>query len=421
RWTFDETSFAADARLILADADGQEIPQRLARHLGLSHSGLFIRLPVTVAPAYVISLIAIGEKPGKRPPAAAMNKVKTLIEMIAAEATMIIDSIIDDPDGTRAPLNLNSICARIANAGGTDILVDSQLQVVSASRAARQLLDRLANQSPDNPLRQPEFPFSDALRFYCQQALATRITPPEIEVVVGEKHERRVYAVLISPLRPVDATEDYLHAYIRDVTARSAVEERLARLARRRPAMEDTPEPSLAFLQKTLVEKRTLRSRKNLTYLTLRSWRRPIREFQIDAMKALKANLPPAMPTVIADDMIAHISTLIGANAFKAVVPVPCGHSRQGPCLSLEIARAIGQKLSIPVIQAFESQPMKGSSHPKENKRRPAMLMVRTVSDSVLLVDDIATSGAHLAEAAALLRRSCTSLLAIAWIGGDAP
>ena len=179
-------------------------------------------------------------------------------------------------------------------------------------------------------------------------------------------------------------------------------------------------EPSFAFLQETLVERRSLRARKDLTYLTLRAWRQPIREYQIKALKSLKQNLPHTMPGMIADEMAAELNSLVGASAFKAIVPIPCGHTREGPCLSLEIARALSVRLNLPVVQAFAARPMKGTSHPKEIKKRPPLALVRPVYEPVLLVDDVATSGAHLEEASALLKKHCGSLLAFAWIGGDA-
>ena len=85
-----------------------------------------------------------------------------------------------------------------------------------------------------------------------------------------------------------------------------------------------------------------------------------------------------------------------------------------------EKARELGAILKMPVVQAFANVPLKGSSHPKENARRPGLLLKRAVSEPVLLVDDVATSGAHLEEAAKLLRPHCRAVLPIAWISGNA-
>ena len=80
------------------------------------------------------------------------------------------------------------------------------------------------------------------------------------------------------------------------------------------------------------------------------------------------------------------------------------------------MAAAIG----VPVVQALVAPRRPGSSHPKDNARRPPLILSRPVAEPLILVDDVATSGRHLEEAAELLRPHCGALLALAWIGGDA-
>jgi hypothetical protein len=118
------------------------------------------------------------------------------------------------------------------------------------------------------------------------------------------------------------------------------------------------------FLMDTLVKRRVIRQRKTVNYLALRGWRQAIRDYQIKALKALKQNLPPEFPKAIAHEIAAEVESLFGKAGFKAIVPMPCGHSSEDSCLSLEIARSLGAELSLPVIQAFVPQPQKGSSHP---------------------------------------------------------
>jgi predicted amidophosphoribosyltransferase len=88
--------------------------------------------------------------------------------------------------------------------------------------------------------------------------------------------------------------------------------------------------------------------------------------------------------------------------------------------VSLKIARALGQELFLPVIQAFIPQPAKGVSHPKENLNRPALVVARTIAEPTLLIDDVATSGAHIEEATKLLKPTSKAVMSIVWIGGDA-
>ena len=182
---------------------------------------------------------------------------------------------------------------------------------------------------------------------------------------------------------------------------------------------ESDSEPTLAFLKETLIERRAIRARKNVHYLTLRSWRASIRDWQIMALKALKARIPPAMPQAIAHEICAETQALMGVSVFRAVVPIACGHSAETSCLSLEIARSVGARIGAPVVQAFAFQKLKGSSHPKENVRRPKLKLINPVSGPVLLVDDVSTSGAHIEEAVELLRPHANMVFAVAWISGD--
>ena len=47
------------------------------------------------------------------------------------------------------------------------------------------------------------------------------------------------------------------------------------------------------------------------------------------------------------------------------------------------------------------------------------MTLVEKVPGPVILVDDVATSGAHVEEAVKLLRPVCGAVLAVVWISGD--
>jgi predicted amidophosphoribosyltransferase len=48
------------------------------------------------------------------------------------------------------------------------------------------------------------------------------------------------------------------------------------------------------------------------------------------------------------------------------------------------------------------------------------LALARVIDEPVLLIDDVATSGAHIEEAVKLLKPTCKAVMAIAWISGDA-
>jgi hypothetical protein len=140
-----------------------------------------------------------------------------------------------------------------------------------------------------------------------------------------------------------------------------------------------------------------------------------VKDVQLEALKALKRDPGDAFLDAVAEDMAQAAGALFGSGTFQAVAAVPCGSS--GPnCLAARLARLIAVRLGVDVIEPFEPLPQQGSSHPKNNLKRPAMKLRSKPTVPILLIDDVATSGAHIAEAAQLLRRSAPAVLPLVWI-----
>lgn len=179
-------------------------------------------------------------------------------------------------------------------------------------------------------------------------------------------------------------------------------------------------DPTTKFLMETLVDRPSIFRRGGLVYLSVRRWRNSIKPYQLDALKLLKSNPPAAFVDLVAKDILGTLDPLLGGGAFQCIVPVPCSHSGSSNCLSVLIASRLGVHLGLPAILALAATPEKGSSHPKQNVDRQAMQLVRKIDQSVIVVDDVATSGSHIEEATRLLRNNNNSILAISWIGGNA-
>lgn len=96
------------------------------------------------------------------------------------------------------------------------------------------------------------------------------------------------------------------------------------------------------------------------------------------------------------------------------------GHSREAEAWSTLLARAVAACLSLPFRPLFKVRPVKGSSHPRQNLRLPPLEWAAQPDGPTLLIDDVATSGWHLAEALAMLRSAGIPALGAAWIGGTA-
>lgn len=330
--------------------------------------------------------------------------------------------LTDPKSDVTLALSLEQAIQQITAARLPTLLMDQNLVVRHANASMSGLLGMPVEQLDGLPHDQINVPMMAARTLLYRHALERRVSTPDFEIVIGTRGDRqRVFQVNASPFSPLDTRDYFLIVTARDVTELNLRERDLALAVDRRHEPTRKPiEPSLAFLRETLVARRTIRGRKAVHYLTLRSWRSSIRDWQIKALKALKANIPAEMPATIAEEICEEVSALFGITAFNVIVPVPCGHTREGPCLSLEIARALGRAMDIPVVQAITSKPQKGTSHPKENLKRPPLMLAHPVSGPALVVDDVATSGAHIEEAVNLLKGNAGSVMAVAWISGDA-
>lgn len=172
------------------------------------------------------------------------------------------------------------------------------------------------------------------------------------------------------------------------------------------------------FLLSTLSRRTSIRNRNDVSYVTLRTWSKPIKEHQLSALKIVKLDPDQKFINDVADEMAEHIRKLFGMPRIGCVVPVPCGHSRRDDCLSVKITRSLAEKLQVPFVDALQHTPRKGSSHPAKNEAvKIPKLVSDTTHESVLLVDDVATSGRHIELAVQSLRNMAQHVTAMAWIG----
>jgi hypothetical protein len=177
----------------------------------------------------------------------------------------------------------------------------------------------------------------------------------------------------------------------------------------------EQPEVVSDFLLSTLIRRRSMRVRRDLTYFGVRSWRSPLKSYQISALRALKRNPPPTFLCAVAAEVADEAVRLAGRQAFQSVTSVPCGHSGSDG-FSHQLGLHVARHLELPFAQAFAYRPVAGSSHPKTNVSRPPMQMIAAPGGNTLLVDDVATSGAHIAEAGTMLRKAGTLVTPLAWI-----
>ena len=174
--------------------------------------------------------------------------------------------------------------------------------------------------------------------------------------------------------------------------------------------------PLNRFLQETLVSNVRLRHKNEISYYALRRWRAPIKPYQLEAIKALKSVRDQGLIDLMASEMAATASRLFGAMPDITVTSVPCGNSGEG-CVAQRVAEETARRLDRPYLKLFEDIETTGSSHPRRNATRPRMTIRNEPVSQILLIDDIATSGAHIAEATRLASKAATSVMPLVWLG----
>lgn len=169
------------------------------------------------------------------------------------------------------------------------------------------------------------------------------------------------------------------------------------------------------FLTSTLIAQHRVLRRGSITYHALARWRSSIREWQIQALRALKAEPPTSLIDRVGSQIASTASEMFGTDTYRLVVPVACGNS--GPdCFAFRLAQDVARKLDVEFLHAFDTMPTSGASHPRRNAARPRMQTRAAPSEALLLIDDVATSGAHLEEAVKLLRKTAPAVVPMVWI-----
>ena len=160
--------------------------------------------------------------------------------------------------------------------------------------------------------------------------------------------------------------------------------------------------------------------RNETRYLCVRGWCADRKGDQVAAVKAQKKMLRPPFVAAAALELAHALRALFGPLTTASVTSVPCGHSRRPDCAGAQIAAAVALNLGAGHRPRFRNRFCRGVSHPKENARLPPIEIVdASPSPLVVVVDDIATTGWHLEEALAALRRNGLLAFGAAWISRE--
>jgi hypothetical protein len=160
-----------------------------------------------------------------------------------------------------------------------------------------------------------------------------------------------------------------------------------------------------AGLLGSLVYRSMIFRRNNVAWIAASAWRVGAKANDIAALKQAKRVLESGLIVGAAELVATLVRQLRGDRAAKAITGVTCGHSRRPDCLGKQIAQAVAEAFDLPFRQVFADRPCSGVSHPKEFAKLPPLERIAEPFASMILVDDLATSGWHVEESLAALRR----------------
>jgi hypoxanthine-guanine phosphoribosyltransferase len=176
-------------------------------------------------------------------------------------------------------------------------------------------------------------------------------------------------------------------------------------------------EANIDFLFDTLLKKRTLHSRNGIDYLTLRNWRSQVKSYQISTLVSLKANKPTDFIQRAALEIADAVRHVYGEGVIRTVVPIPPGSSGDANSFSVMLAQEIAIELNVTFCNALESQGQRGKSAPIKSAKLKPYSLKETVTGPILIIDDVASSGAHMELAIKALQQHSKAVYGVAWIG----
>jgi hypothetical protein len=184
----------------------------------------------------------------------------------------------------------------------------------------------------------------------------------------------------------------------------------------------DSPQklPCVSFLFDTLVKKRVLHSRNGIDFITMRTWRGPMKPYQLAALVTLKQGKPNELVRRVASELATAAVNMHGEGNLNCVVPVPGGNSGDTQSFSVLVATEVAALLNIPCEDLLLSpnKPAKpGKSTPRKSANLKPFNVTRGVDGPILVVDDVVSSGKHMEMAISALRQQANAVYGIAWIG----
>jgi hypothetical protein len=168
-----------------------------------------------------------------------------------------------------------------------------------------------------------------------------------------------------------------------------------------------------------IVYRPSIYRRNGIRWISVYAWRSRRQTRGLAELKKVKEAPASSMVAIAAMPIANFVEEIFGDKAADAITCIPCGHSKRSDCFGKQLARRVGELLEIPFVQLFADRPSPGPSHPKTCASLPPLQQqIAVPPPSVIIVDDLATSGWHLEEAMVRLRSLGVKVSSVVWISG---
>ena len=413
RWQNDHAPYDLERSHIITKVTDLELSRAIRALVGEYRTGFLVRLPIAVETTYTVALLLHSAEQQRTPDKQAMTVLRSITRAMATDARVIANEVTNSRVDMAVPDTFEQVVHSILTDDGMRLLFNSNAELIAASRGIKAAFGMAPAKIEANTYLK-ELPCAESLRHLFHRVLETQVSSPEVEICVSLLVGKKLVSARLNPIRPID--DDQISVEMRmnpvgwNLFEFSSQQHRdVAHLA------AGTAE---SFLMDTLLSKRSIRTRKGTSYVSVRSWRSTFKKHQIAALRMVKSHDPQYLGELAGNECATELELLVGLGTFRYIVPIPCGHSSPDRCLSSAIARAAGARLNIPVVNAFAHLEQSGTSHPRTITTRPPMRVIQPVPGPAIIIDDVTTSGAHLFEAATLLRAAGSHSFSMAWIGG---
>lgn len=414
RWQNDHVPYDVERTHIIRNVADLELSRAIRAMLGSYRTGFLVRIPVIVEPSHTIALLLHSDASQEAPDRQEMYVLRAVARAMAQDARLVAHEVLHASANLAAPDTFEELVQSVLTDDGLRLLFASDAELIGASRGIKAAFGSTKDeQDPRSYFK--SLPCADSLQHLFQRAVKTGVSSPEVEIYLSEHSEGKIVSARLNPLKPLDSDDTLIEMRMMPIgwhAGRDNGDDLKTDHSFDAGAAE-------TFLMESLLYNRSIRARQQQSFVSVRSWRSALKPQQAAALQLIKSNDTQYLGELAGIECAAELEHLVGASAFRYIVPIPCKHSPPDKCLSTAIARTVGAKLNIPVVNAFAHMDPAGSSLPREHMARQTMRLIQSVPGPAIIIDDVATSGTNLFDAAVLLKQDGSNSLSLAWIGGE--